>query len=217
MKRTLLLILLAASLLSARADISLPRKDNFYDKLGRGLANIFVAPAEILDSHYTLLQTEGETVAFFKGLLVQGPSRMLQDMALGVVDVATAPFPITNVPPAEEYEEMVVERRYVRTRREPVYMTKACGTGGNRKRLDNQTLCQTTVTGDVGAPDPKAMCTYSSRGQGASVYYGYTEERVVIKKRYGPCRWGTYGTMKQPPYDSMVVRDYPPGDLDNWY
>ncbi|HSI86087.1 MAG: hypothetical protein ACAI35_14785 [Candidatus Methylacidiphilales bacterium] len=217
MKRTLLLTLLAASLcVAARADISLPRKDNFYDKLGRGLANIVVAPAEILDSHYTLLQTEGETVAFFKGFLVQGPSRMLQDMALGVVDVATAPFPITNIPPQEEYEELVVERRFVRTRREPVYMTKSCGTGGNRKRLDNHTVAETNVTVE-GTFDPKAMVETRKCGYAPSVYYGYSEERVVIKKRYGPCRWGTYGTMKSAPYDSMVVRDYPPGDLENWY
>jgi putative exosortase-associated protein (TIGR04073 family) len=107
---------------AARADISMPVKDSFYDKLGRGLADVITAPAEILDSQYGMLDTEGPTVAFFKGAVVQGVSRMVMDMGHGVFEIATSPFP---------------------------------------------------------TPD--------------------------------------YESLKDTPYDSMVVNDYPPADLNNWY
>lgn len=100
----------------------MPVKDSFYDKLGRGLADLTVAPSEMLDSQYGMLDTEGTTVAFFKGFVVQGASRMVMDMGHGVFEIITSPFP---------------------------------------------------------TPD--------------------------------------YRSLKAPPYDSMVVNDYPPGDLCNWY
>jgi putative exosortase-associated protein (TIGR04073 family) len=125
MKRLLLLLTLSFTMVAARADIQMPQGDNFYDKLGRGIANVAFAPAEILDSHYTLTQQEGGTVGFCKGFLVQGPSRMVQDIGLGIFDIVTAPFPLH---PGE-----------------------------------------------------------------------------------------SYATFKMAPYDSMVVRDYPPADLTNWY
>ena len=94
MKRVTTLFALLLTLSTVRADISMPVADNFYDKLGRGIANTAFASSEILDSHYTLLQTEGPTVAFTKGLLVQGPSRMVMDMGFGIFDILTAPFPL---------------------------------------------------------------------------------------------------------------------------
>jgi len=103
----------------------MPIADNFYDKMGRGIANVVFSPAEILESQWTLLQVEGGTVGFCKGFLVQGPSRMVQDMGLGIFDIITSPFPLH---PGVSYQ-----------------------------------------------------------------------------------------TFKQPPYDSMVVRDYPPADLEYWY
>lgn len=123
MKRLLVLaILITAFGLSARADISMPVKDSFYDKMGRGLADIIVSPAELFDSQYGMIETEGTTVAFFKGFVVQGLSRAVMDIGQGVVEVVTSPFP---------------------------------------------------------TPD--------------------------------------YESMKTPPYDSMVINDYPPADLKNWY
>lgn len=80
---------------SVHADISLPKKDTFYDKAGRGLANIVLAPAHLIDSPYSLLETEGPAVAASKGF-VQGFCRMGQDMALGIFDVITAPIPLNN-------------------------------------------------------------------------------------------------------------------------
>ena len=100
----------------------MPIKDSFYDKLGRGLADVFASPSELLDSQYGMIDTEGTTVAFFKGFVVQGTSRMVMDMGHGLFEIFTSPFP---------------------------------------------------------TPD--------------------------------------YRSLKDPPYDSMVVNDYPPADLNNWY
>jgi len=126
MKRILALaILLAAPQLAAHADISMPVRDSFYDKLGRGLANLTVSSSEMLDSQYGMIDTEGDTVAFFKGFVVQGTSRMVMDMGHGIFEIITSPFPTRN-------------------------------------------------------------------------YYSYR-------------------SMKLAPYDSMVVNDYPPADLKNWY
>jgi putative exosortase-associated protein (TIGR04073 family) len=125
MKRILVLaLLLAAPQIMARADISMPVKDSFYDKLGRGLADLVLSPSELLDSQYSMIDTEGNTVAFTKGFLVQGVSRMIMDMGQGIFEITTSPFPTNN---------------------------------------------------------------------------------------------GSYRSQKLPPYDSMVVNDYPPSDLKNWY
>lgn len=125
MKRILVLaLLLAAPQIMARADISMPVKDSFYDKLGRGLSDLILSPSETVDSQYSMIDTEGNTVAFTKGFVVQGLSRMIMDMGHGIFEIVTAPFPTND---------------------------------------------------------------------------------------------GTYESMKDPPYDSMVVNDYPPADLKNWY
>lgn len=126
MKRILALaLLIAATSLTVRADISMPVRDSFYDKLGRGIADIALSPSELLDSQYGMLDTEGNTVAFTKGFLVQGISRMIMDMGHGVFEITTSPFPTQN--------------------------------------------------------------------------------------------YGSYRSHKLPPYDSMVVNEYPPADLKNWY
>lgn len=114
MKRILALaILLVAPQIMAHADISMPVRDTFYDKLGRGIADITFSPAELLDSQYGMLYTEGPTTAFCKGLLVQGTSRMVMDIGQGFFEIATSPFPTQNfhsyrsqkLPP---YDSMVV-------------------------------------------------------------------------------------------------------------
>src|SRR5476649_1315831 len=114
MKRILVLaVLMLAPQIMAKADISMPVRDTFYDKLGRGLADIVTSPSELLDSQYGMLDTEGNTVAFCKGFVVQGTSRMVQDIGMGVFEVITSPFPTQNfhsyrsqkLPP---YDSMVV-------------------------------------------------------------------------------------------------------------
>ena len=65
MKRILALMLLlaATTTFSVRADISMPVRDSFYDKLGRGIADVAFSPAELLDSQYSMIDTDGNTVA----------------------------------------------------------------------------------------------------------------------------------------------------------
>jgi putative exosortase-associated protein (TIGR04073 family) len=95
--RTLLTLTLTVALSAvAFADLSLPKKSNFYDQMGRGIANIVLAPAEILDSTYQLTMEEGPTVGLTKGL-VQGTSRGVMDICIGVVEVVTSPLaPVFN-------------------------------------------------------------------------------------------------------------------------
>lgn len=74
-----------------QADLAMPKRPNFYDKMGQGLANIVLSPAHILDSTYELTQEEGPTVGMSKGL-VQGTSRMIMDIVIGVAEVVSSPF-----------------------------------------------------------------------------------------------------------------------------
>jgi putative exosortase-associated protein (TIGR04073 family) len=125
MKRILsLALVLTLAATTVHADISMPVKDSFYDKLGRGLADVVFSSSELLDSQYGMIDTEGNTTAFCKGFLVQGISRMAMDMGQGVFEIVTSPFPTNN---------------------------------------------------------------------------------------------GSYRSQKLTPYDSMVVNEYPPSDLKNWY
>lgn len=103
-----LFLFLSISVIAARADIHMPKGDNFYDKLGRGLANITMGPSEILDSHYSVLQDEGPTAGFFKGMLVQGVSRMFMDAGMGIYEVVTSPFPPYESLKLQAYDTGVV-------------------------------------------------------------------------------------------------------------
>ena len=114
MKRILALaILLVAPQIMAHADISMPVRDSFYDKLGRGIADVAFSSSELLDSQYGMIDTEGNTVAFCKGFLVQGTSRMVMDIGQGIFEIVTSPFPTQTdgsyrshkLPP---YDSMVV-------------------------------------------------------------------------------------------------------------
>lgn len=86
------LTLLALTVTIASADLSMPQKDNFYDKVGRGLANIILSPAHLFESPYELTEEYGGTVGTTKGF-VQGTSRMVMDIFVGVAEIVTAPFP----------------------------------------------------------------------------------------------------------------------------
>src|SRR5271155_3665671 len=97
MKRILALaILLFVPQITTHADISMPVRDSFYDKLGRGLANVAFSSSELLDSQYGMIDTEGNTTAFCKGFVVQGLSRCVMDIGQGVFEIVTSPFPTQN-------------------------------------------------------------------------------------------------------------------------
>lgn len=93
MKPLLSILALSLSLMVAHADITMPKGDNFYDKLGRGLANVTMAPANFLESQFTVMETEGATVGFWKGMVVQGASRTVMDVGMGLYEIVTSPFP----------------------------------------------------------------------------------------------------------------------------
>jgi putative exosortase-associated protein (TIGR04073 family) len=102
--------LLAACMLIgtfAQADIQMPKKPNFYDRMGQGLANIIYSPVEILDSTYALTEEEGPTVGWSKGL-VQGTSRMVMNIFVGTFQIVSSPFPLKNNPKQPAYDTLQV-------------------------------------------------------------------------------------------------------------
>ncbi|MEM6885727.1 MAG: hypothetical protein AAF571_11895 [Verrucomicrobiota bacterium] len=102
--------ILAAVLMTSPlyADLQMPQKENFYDRLGHGVANIFLSPSHLLDSPYELMMSEGPTVGATKGM-AQGVSRMFMDIFVGVAEVVTSPFPVESLKqPA--YDSHVVEK-----------------------------------------------------------------------------------------------------------
>jgi putative exosortase-associated protein (TIGR04073 family) len=92
MKKLSFLVVLLSVCSLAQADLSMPKSPNFYDKAGRGIANILLSPAHLFDSPYSLLQEEGPTVSVTKGF-VQGTSRMVMDMGHGIYELLLSPFP----------------------------------------------------------------------------------------------------------------------------
>jgi len=102
--------LLAACLMIgsfAQADIQMPKKPNFYDRMGQGVANVLFAPAEILDSTYSLTMEEGPTVGATKGV-VQGLSRMVMNVFVGTFQIVSSPFPLKNNPKQPAYDTLQV-------------------------------------------------------------------------------------------------------------
>jgi putative exosortase-associated protein (TIGR04073 family) len=94
-------LLLAAALFLAlpgfaRADLRLPPKPTMMEKLGRGVANVGLASAELLDSNYQLLLEQGPSYAWTVGLL-QGASRVVMDTGVGVIEIGTFFIPTKSL------------------------------------------------------------------------------------------------------------------------
>lgn len=96
MKQLLITLALVMTFSMAHADLTMPKKPTFYDRLGQGLANVILAPAELFDSTYMLTQAEGPTVGTTKGL-VQGAGRMIMDVGVGVAEIVTSPFGVDGI------------------------------------------------------------------------------------------------------------------------
>lgn len=96
MKQLLITLALVTTFSMAHADLTMPKKPTFYDRLGQGLANVILAPAELFDSTYTLTQAEGPTVGVTKGF-VQGTGRMIMDFGVGVAEIVTSPFGVDGI------------------------------------------------------------------------------------------------------------------------
>lgn len=78
------------------ADLRLPPKPTMIEKLGRGVANIGLASAELLDSNYQMLQEKGPSYAWTVGLL-QGASRVVMDVGVGALEVGTFFIPTKSM------------------------------------------------------------------------------------------------------------------------
>ncbi len=96
MKHLIAALALVAAFSMAHADLSMPKKPTFYDRMGQGLANVILAPSELFDSTYALIQAEGPTVGTSKGF-VQGVSRMIMDLGIGVAEIVTSPFGVDGL------------------------------------------------------------------------------------------------------------------------
>jgi putative exosortase-associated protein (TIGR04073 family) len=95
MKHFVLLALLLASVRIAAADIQDPPSNDYGPtrKLGRGLANFFLAPAEIPVTVAKINTDEGNAAAAGYGV-VRGVGRSATRHIAGLIEILTFPFPI---------------------------------------------------------------------------------------------------------------------------
>src|SRR5439155_2637366 len=79
------------------ADIQDPPSNDYGPtrKLGRGLSNFFLAPAEIFVSAAKINKDEGNSASFGYGM-VRGLGRSAMRHLAGFVEALTAPFPINH-------------------------------------------------------------------------------------------------------------------------
>jgi len=97
MKTFLAIVLVASALPSALlADLRLPPKPTMMEKLGRGLANVTLCTSELFDSPYIAMQEGGVTYGDTFGL-TQGLSRMVMDVGVGTLEIATFFIPTKSM------------------------------------------------------------------------------------------------------------------------
>ena len=97
MKTFLAIVLVASALPSALlADLRLPPKPTMMEKLSRGVANVTLCTSELFDSPYIATQegggTYGDTFGFTQGL-----SRMVMDVGVGTLEIATFFIPTKSM------------------------------------------------------------------------------------------------------------------------
>jgi putative exosortase-associated protein (TIGR04073 family) len=94
MKRFLAVAIVTVSAATVLADIQDPPGNDYGPtrKLGRGLSNLFLAPAEIFVSVGKVNTTEGNSTAAGYGV-VRGFSRSAERHMAGLLEILTWPFP----------------------------------------------------------------------------------------------------------------------------
>lgn len=94
MKNFLLLVLLFVCARLAVADIQDPPSNDYGPtrKLGRGISNFFLAPAEIFVTVGTINTTEGNAAAAGYGV-IRGAGRTAARHITGFLDIVLFPFP----------------------------------------------------------------------------------------------------------------------------
>jgi putative exosortase-associated protein (TIGR04073 family) len=91
---TALVIFLGLAAL-ARADIQDPPSNDYGPtrKLGRGISNFFLAPAELPTTVCKVAKDEGDNAAFGYGV-VRGAGRVVARHFAGIIEIITFPFPV---------------------------------------------------------------------------------------------------------------------------
>jgi putative exosortase-associated protein (TIGR04073 family) len=93
--KTLILVLVLGITSSAFADIQDPPANDYGPtrKLGRGIANFFLAPAEITTTVATINTQEGNSTAATYGV-VRAVGRTAMRHGAGLFEILTWPFPV---------------------------------------------------------------------------------------------------------------------------
>jgi putative exosortase-associated protein (TIGR04073 family) len=94
MKRFLVVAILSGVAATVLADIQDPPSNDYGPtrKLGRGLSNLFIAPAEITTTVAKINQNEGNAAAAGYGV-VRGLGRSATRHVAGLLEIITFPFP----------------------------------------------------------------------------------------------------------------------------
>src|SRR5438876_380689 len=95
MKNLIVLAIVCACARAAMADIQDPPSNDYGPtrKLGRGIANLFLAPAEITVTVATINKQEGNSTAASYGV-VRGAGRTAVRHIAGFLEVVSFPFPM---------------------------------------------------------------------------------------------------------------------------
>ncbi|MEP7014791.1 MAG: exosortase system-associated protein, TIGR04073 family [Verrucomicrobiota bacterium] len=95
MKHFLVAALVAGFSTALLADIQDPPSNDYGPtrKLGRGLSNFFLAPAEVFVTVGTVNTNEGNSAAFGYGM-VRGFGRSFARHGAGLLEILTFPFPV---------------------------------------------------------------------------------------------------------------------------
>jgi putative exosortase-associated protein (TIGR04073 family) len=94
MKTLVVLSVIACFAINASADIQDPPSNDYGPtrKLGRGLSNFFIAPAEVVVTVTTINTYEGNSAAAGYGV-VRGVGRSATRHVAGLLEILTFPFP----------------------------------------------------------------------------------------------------------------------------
>lgn len=94
MKRFLVVAILSGFATAVLADIQDPPSNDYGPtrKLGRGLSNLFIAPAEIITTVVKINKDEGNAAAAGYGV-VRGLGRSATRHVAGLLEIITFPFP----------------------------------------------------------------------------------------------------------------------------
>jgi putative exosortase-associated protein (TIGR04073 family) len=93
MKKSMLVLGIAAFILMNLITVAVAAEDNAFTKFGRGMANVVISPAELYAQPVLLSKDHEIPIAFFGGLF-KGISMFLVREVVGVYEMVTFPIPL---------------------------------------------------------------------------------------------------------------------------